>query len=111
MRNLVLVTGLLMAVATVLMMGTAIVGAIAIRRALPPERRASIREGVARASGSMVDRARKRIPDQFAPIAVPSGIRHLQEQNDELLALMREQNELLRTRQAGSESASTRKSR
>ncbi len=107
MRNLVLVTGLLMGAATVLMVGIAIVGVIAIRRALPPERRTRLREGVARASGSMVDRVRKRIPNEFAPIAVPSGIRHLQEQNDELLALMREQNELLRTRQAGSESAST----
>ena len=40
----------------------------------------------------------ERMPEDAQPKVMTSGIRHLQEQNEELLALLREQNELLRER-------------
>ena len=40
----------------------------------------------------------ERMPEDAPPKVMTSGIRHLQEQNEELLALLREQNELLRER-------------
>ena len=38
------------------------------------------------------------LPEDSPPKVVVSGIRRMQEQNDELLALLREQNDLLRER-------------
>ena len=43
-------------------------------------------------------RMMERMPEDAPPKVMTSGIRHLQEQNEELLALLREQNELLRER-------------
>ena len=107
MRKVVLLTGMTMAAVTGLAIGTAVVGAavgtIAFRRALPAERRARIRDGVSHMSSSTLARVKEHMPDQFAPMAVPSGIRHLQDQNEELLALIREQNELLREHQQSEE--------
>jgi hypothetical protein len=106
MRKVVLLTGLLMGAVTGLTIGAAIVGTIVFRRALPAERRDRIRQGVSRASASTLERVKKRMPDEFAPMAVPSGIRHLQEQNEELLTLIREQNQLLREHQQNGEVSS-----
>ncbi len=49
----------------------------------------------------MVDqcmRMMERMPEDAPPKVMTSGVRHLQEQAEELLALLREQNELLRER-------------
>ena len=62
-------------------MGLSIVAAMTFRRVLPSERRAKIRERVSRAPGAMIERMMWRMP---------SGIRHIQEQNEELLALLRD---------------------
>ena len=43
-------------------------------------------------------RMMERMPADSPPKVMTSGIRHLQEQNEELLTLLREQNELLRER-------------
>ena len=81
MTKLLLLMGIVFAGTVGLSIGSAIVAAIAVRRALPPERRAKIRERVSRAPGAVMERMMWRMP---------SGIRHLQEQNEELLALLRE---------------------
>ncbi len=109
MRKVVLLTGLLMGAVTGLTIGAAIAGVIAFRRALPSARRARIREGVSHLSSSTLTRMKRRMPAEFAPMAVPSGIRHLQEQNEELLALIREQNQLLREHRQSEETSAARK--
>ena len=81
MTKVLLLMGIVFAGTMGLSIGSAIVAAIAVRRALPPERRAKIRERVSRAPGAVMERMMWRMP---------SGIRHLQEQNEELLALLRE---------------------
>ena len=87
MTRVLLLMGIVLAGTMGLAIGTAIVGAMAVRRVLPPERRGKIRERVSRAPGAVMERMMWRMP---------SGIRHIQEQNEELLALLREQNEPLR---------------
>ena len=81
MTKVLLLMGIVFAGTMGLSIGSAIVAAIAVRRALPPERRAKMRERVSRAPGAVMERMMWRMP---------SGIRHLQEQNEELLALLRE---------------------
>ncbi len=81
MTKVLVLMGIVFAGTIGLSIGSAIVAAITFRRVLPPERRAKIREGVSRAPGAVMDRMTWRMP---------SGIRHLQEQNEELLALLRE---------------------
>ncbi len=81
MTRMLSLMGIVFAVTMGLSIGSAIVAAMAFRRVLPPERRAKIRERVSRAPGAVIERMMWRMP---------SGIRHLQEQNEELLALLRE---------------------
>ena len=81
MTRLLSLMGIVFAVTMGLSIGSAIVAAMTFRRVLPPERRAKIRERVSRAPGTVIERMMWRMP---------SGIRHLQEQNEELLALLRD---------------------
>ena len=81
MTRVLSLMGIVFAVTMGLSIGSAIVAAMTFRRVLPPERRAKIRERVSRAPGAVMERMTWRMP---------SGIRHLQEQNEELLALLRE---------------------
>jgi len=74
-------------------------GTMALRLLMPRERRESIsqmrgtmRERMMERMGRMVE----EMPDDFPPKFFMSTMRRLQEQNDELLALMREQNAILR---------------
>ncbi len=100
MRKVMLLAGMAMTAMTGLAIGTAVVGAIvgtiALRRALPAERRAQIRKDVSHISSSTLAKVKEHMPDQFAPMTIPSSIRRLQDQNEELLALIRDQNEMLR---------------
>ena len=81
MTKVLVLMGIVFAGAIGLSIGSAIVAAITFRRVLPPERRAKIRERASRAPGAVIERMMWRMP---------SGIRHIQEQNEELLALLRE---------------------
>jgi len=81
MTRVLSLMGIVFAVTMGLSIGSAIVAAMTFRRVLPPERRAKIRERVSRAPGAVMERMMWRMP---------SGIRHLQEQNEQLLALLRE---------------------
>lgn len=69
-------------------------GAIAVRRLLTAERR----EGLSRLPGAMMERCMEHMPEDSPPKVMTSGLRRMQEQNEELLALLREQNDLLAER-------------
>ncbi len=77
---------------------TAIVfgGVFVARRLLTAERR----EGLSRLPGTFMDRCMEHMPEDSPPKVMTSGIRRMQEQNEEILALLREQNDLLRERLA-----------
>ncbi len=79
-----------------LLLLTAIVfGAVFVaRRLLTAERR----EGLSRLPGTLMDRCMELMPEDSPPKVMTSGMRRMQEQNEELLALLREQNDLLRER-------------
>jgi hypothetical protein len=72
-----------------LAVGAIIGGVIAVRRLWP-----------AKGRGRMMERMMARMPPDSPPRLVMSILPRLREQNDELLALVREQNELLRRERA-----------
>jgi len=72
-----------------LAIGATIGGVIAVRRLLGSEGR-----------GRAVERMLERMPPDSPPKLVRSILPRLREQNDEIVALLREQNELLRQRWA-----------
>ncbi len=75
---------------------TAIVfgGVFVARRLLTAERR----EGLSRLPATFMERCMEGMPEDSPPKVMTSGIRRMQEQNEEILALLREQNDLLRER-------------
>jgi hypothetical protein len=70
-----------------LAVGAVIGGVIAARWLLP-----------AKGRGGMMERMMERMPPDSPPKLVMSILPRLREQNDEIVALLREQNELLRRR-------------
>ena len=86
-------------------------GAVALRKLATPERRESMSQMPAAMRTRMMERMARmmeEMPEDLPPKVFMSSLRRLQEQNDELLALMREQNDLLRERLgAGQPSPST----
>jgi hypothetical protein len=70
-----------------LAVGAIIGGVIALRRRLPSAGR-----------GRIMERMMERMPPDSPPRLVMSILPRLREQNDEIVALLREQNELLRRR-------------
>ena len=69
-------------------------GAYAARGLLGGERG----ERLARLPATMMERCMEMMPEDSPPMVMMSSLRQLQEQSDELLALLREQGELLRKR-------------
>ena len=78
-------------------------GAIAVRRLLPAERR----EGLSRLPGTFMERCMEQMPEDSPPKVMMSSFRRMREQNEEIVVLLREQNELLRQR-VSAEKASPR---
>ncbi len=70
------------------------VGRYAIRLLLASERL----DRLAHLPATMMERCMEMMPEDSPPKAFMSSLRRLQEQNEELLTLQREQNELLRER-------------
>lgn len=70
--------------------------AVAVRRLVPAERRAQFRESLIQMPATMMERCMEALPEDSPPRVMTSGIRRMQEQNDELVVLLREQNKLLR---------------
>ena len=80
-----------------LLLMVAVVGAAALtRRLLPAERRAELRERLGEMPATMMERCMDSMPEDSPPKVMVSGIRRIEEQNDELISALREQNELLR---------------
>ncbi len=77
-----------------LLMAFLIGGAMAVLRRMPGEGRGSLSE----LPGALCGRMMERMPDDFPPKFIMSALRRIQEQNEQLLALLREQNNLLRER-------------
>ena len=69
-------------------------GAYAVRGLLAEERR----ERLARLPATLMERCMEMMPEDSPPMVMMSSLRRLQEQNEELLVLQREQNGLLRER-------------
>ena len=69
---------------------------VAVRRLLPAERRTQLREALAQMPAAMMERGMEAMPEDSPPKVMMSAMRRFEEQNEELAALLREQNELLR---------------
>lgn len=75
----------------------AAIGAVAVlRRLVPSERRAGLRDRLAEMPATMMERCMDAMPEDSPPRVMVSGIRRIEEQNDELISAVREQNALLR---------------
>ena len=71
-------------------------GVFAARHLLTPDQR----DNLSRLPATMMKQCMEHMPEDFPPKVMTSGVRRLQSQNDEILALLREQHELLRRRAA-----------
>ena len=56
------------------------------------------RERLARLPATMMERGMAMMPEDSPPMVMMSSLRRMQEQNEQLVALAREQNDLLRER-------------
>ena len=70
--------------------------AVAVRRLVPAERRTELRESLAKMPMTMMERGMEIMPEDSPPKVMMSAMRRFEEQNDELVGLIREQNKLLR---------------
>lgn len=70
--------------------------AVAVRRLVPAERRAELRDTLVEVPATMMERCMEIMPDDSPPKVMVSTMRRFEEQNDELVGLIREQNKLLR---------------
>ena len=75
-----------------LLMPIVLGGVFVARHLLTPERRDSL----SRLPATMMKHCMEHMPEDFPPKVMTSGVRRIQAQNDEIIALLREQNELLR---------------
>jgi hypothetical protein len=78
------------------MVGVLIGIAVAVRRVVPAERRAELQESLGRAPGAMIEHCMAMMPEDSPPKVMVSSFRRFEEQNDELVRLLRSQNRLLR---------------
>ena len=74
---------------------TTVGAAVLVRRLVPAERRAQLRDDLVQMP-AMMEKCMEAMPEDSPPKAMTSGIIRMQEQNDELVALLREQNKLMR---------------
>ena len=96
----------------VLLLAILLGGAIAVLRLSPGQLRERLAQRRERWRERAMGRLRERfstmmelMPEESPPKVVMSGIRRMQEQNEQLLALLREQNDLLRERLSVQESS------
>ena len=82
----------------VFLMAVVLSTAVVVRRRVPSERRTQLRESLTQMPMTMMERCMEMMPEDSPPMVMMAGLRRIQEQNEELLALQREQNELLRER-------------
>jgi hypothetical protein len=65
---------------------------------VPADRRARMRETLSYMPRMMMERCMESMPEDSPPKVMMSGLRRIQAQNDEIIALLAEQNTLLRQR-------------
>jgi hypothetical protein len=70
--------------------------AAVVRRLAPAERRSEFRDSLAQAPGAMIEHCMAMMPEDSPPKVMVSSFRRFEEQNDELVRLLRSQNRLLR---------------
>ena len=70
--------------------------AAVVRRLVPAERRAEFQESLAQAPGAMMEHCMDMMPEDSPPKVMVSSFRRFEEQNDELVRLLRSQNRLLK---------------
>ncbi len=70
--------------------------AAAVRRLLPAERRTQLLESLGEMPATMMERCMESMPEDSPPKVMVSTMRRFEEQNDELVGLVREQNKLLK---------------
>ncbi len=80
--------------------GIATVGGAIVYQLLSKERRDRLASAMERGMARRMGHAMDSLPDDAPPKLVKQGIPKLQEQNEEILELLREQNELLKERKA-----------
>ena len=78
----------------ILLTATRLGGVFVASRLLTPAQRDSL----SRLPAAMMKHCMEHMPEDFPPKVMTSGVRQLQRQSDEILALLREQNELLKQR-------------
>ncbi len=71
-------------------------GVFAARHLLTPD----WRDSLSRLPATMMKQCMEHMPEDLPPKVMTSGVRRIQSQNDEIIALLREQNELLQRRAA-----------
>jgi type II secretory pathway component PulJ len=76
-------------------LGVAAVGGVMAFRCLPQKSRQRLIAATQRWMAERVDRMMARLPENAPPKLVVSVLPKLQAQNDQIIALLREQNELL----------------
>jgi hypothetical protein len=81
---------------SLLLMTVLLGSAAALRQLVPAERRARLLESLFQMPMSMMEQCMESLPEDSPPKTMMSGLRRIEEQNEELLALSREQEELLR---------------
>ena len=69
-----------------LLVAVLLVSVYAVRSLLKEERR----ERLARLPATMMEKCMEMMPEESPPVVMMSSLRRMQEQNDELLALLRE---------------------
>ncbi len=69
---------------------------VVVRRLVPSERRTELRESLAQMPMTMMERCMEIMPEDSPPKVMMSAMRRFEEQNDELVGLIREQNKLLK---------------
>ncbi len=86
---------------TLLLTAVLVGGSIAALRLMPAERRERLSQRRERMMEQMRERMSSMVeslPEDSPPKVIMTGIRRMQEQNEEIVALLREQNDLLRER-------------
>ncbi len=81
--------------------GGATLGGVIAFRYLPPELRHRLSAAVGRWMAKHMERIMARLPDDAPPKLVMSILPRLRAQSDQIIALLQDQNELLRERQQG----------
>jgi type II secretory pathway component PulJ len=80
-------------------LGIAALGGVVAFRCLPRKSRVRLTAAMKRRMAEHMERMMARLPDNAPPRLVMSILPRLQAQNEQIISLLREQNELLRARQ------------